>query len=359
MRRRAIIITLSTVALLASGVIAAWAIPSQGQDGEADTAISLTDVEQTLMNRLNVQTEVASGSDLTEIVTVNGDAEAQMDVTFSAEIPGRVEYLGTDVGQRVKKGLVLAKVDYKTLRAQRKQAEAAYNLAEKTEDRLKTLGDKLVSRQKMDEVGATLESARAALEIAKHSSGKSLVRSTLRGVVSAKYVEEAEYVVPGAPLFRVVDYSTIIIDAKLPESQVSHISKDTSVTVNFGALRESREGTVEAVVPTADAVSKTFTARIRVENQDLRILPGMSATIKIPGKKFENVVVVPQDLVIESASGKSVFVIEDGKAYERRVALGGVEQDRVAIVAGVTPGEVIVTTGHRDLTDGQPVTIVE
>ena len=231
MTRKAIILTLTATALLATGAIAAATIPKKSEGSDSVKEEARVSVQHRQPARVNVQTEVVSKSKLTEYVTVNGDAKALMDVTYSAEIPGRIEYLGAELGRNVRKRQLLAKVDFKTLQAQRNQAEAAYNLAKKTNDRLKALGSDLVTRQKLDEAATSLENTRAGLEIARDASQKSVVRSTIRGIVSAKFVEEAEYVVPGTPLFRVVDHSTIIIDARLPESQVSMIPKKAAVSV--------------------------------------------------------------------------------------------------------------------------------
>ena len=198
----------------------------------------------------------------------------------------------------------------------------------------------------------------AGLAIAEDAVAKSVVRSTVRGIVSAKYVEEAEYVAPGTPLYRVVDLSTVVIEAKLPETQVSMIQKGAVVSVEFGALGEIREGRVDVVLPTADSVSKNFTVRIEVENKDHRILSGMSASVKIAARSYEDSVVVTQDRVVESKEGKSVFVVKNGVAEQRAVKLGGIEGDRVVILEGVSLGETLITMGQRDVSHGDPVTIV-
>lgn len=350
-------ITTITVAFVATAAIAAAAIQVR-EENEDKMLIDGAQVTTDKAEPIHVETEVLQSSTLTEYVTVTGTAEAAKDVTFSAEIPGRVEYLGPKLGGRVTKGRLLAKIDYRTLQARLMQATAGHDLAKKTFARLVELGSDLVTQQQLDEAESALKNARANLAIAQSDINKSRVTSNIRGVVSAKYVEEAEYVAPGTPLYRVVDNSTIYFEAHLPETQVSSVKPGSEALVQLNALGESRKGTVEAILPSAHPASKTFTARVRVANPDFKILQGMSAVVKIAAQVHEEMVVVPQDLVLEGKAGRSVFVIENGKAIQRQVSLGGREGDRVAIIEGVAPGEIIVTLGHRNLSDGQDVAIV-
>ena len=148
MKRKAIIITIVTTSLLAMVAIAAAAIPDKDKTSNNEASEDSNVSDQVESKRLNVKTEIASSRKLTEYVTVTGTAKALMDVTYSAEVPGRIEHLGPELGRKVRKGQVLAKVDYRTLRAQRVQALASYNLAKKTHTRLNTLGEGMVSRQK-------------------------------------------------------------------------------------------------------------------------------------------------------------------------------------------------------------------
>ncbi|MCP4606643.1 MAG: hypothetical protein GY847_40075 [Proteobacteria bacterium] len=105
-------------------------------------------------------------------------------------------------------------------------------------------------------------------------------------------------------------------------------------------------------------MSGTFTVRVKVENPDLRILVGMSATVKIEAQVHEDMVVLPHDTVIEVKGVSSVFIVKDGVAVKRNVQLGPAEGSRVVILEGVEPGEEVILFGHRNLTDGQPVEVV-
>ncbi len=308
---------------------------------------------------VNVKVEKVVTSSLTDNIKVSAETIADKDVTFSAELSGRVEYLSADLGDRVKKGQVLARIDYEMQKAQSDQAQATFDLATKTFERLSALKkDELISQQQIDESETNLAQARAQLQIAKANLKKSIVRSSINGIVGRKFIEEGMFVGPGSPIFQVVDFKTIVIKAQLPETQVSKVKRDMAVKVDIPALGKEYDGKVHVVLPAADPVAKTFQLRVKVENPDYNIKIGMAATINIIAEEHTNVIVTRQDVVIEETGSRSVFVEKDGKAEKRTVILGPTEGSRVIIEDGLTEGESLIVLGQRDLVDGQPVVVV-
>ncbi len=308
---------------------------------------------------INVKVAPVALSSLTETLEGMGTTLADKDIRFSAETAGRLEYLAADLGDHVKKGQVLARIDYQMLKAQKNQAQAAYDLAKKTYDRLSKLREEaLISQQQVDEAKNNLDQADAALNIASVSLNHTVVRSTISGVVTNKLVEQGEYVTPGAPLLQVMDYSTIVVSASIPEKEAARISKGTPVKVRIDALNEAFEGTVRVLVPSANAASKTYELRLNIPNKDHKILVGMAANYSIDMNTYNDVVVAKQDVVIEEENNRrAVFVNDDGKARRVDVTLGAIAGDLV-VVNGVDVGAQLVVSGQRDLVDGQPIHIV-
>lgn len=346
-----------------SGCNQASAADGKSHEGKskpaAQSAANGEDERQT-RKTVNVEVLELQPESLTEFVTAHGVTKAIRDITYAAELPGRIEYLSADLGDTVKKGQVLARIDFKTLKAQANQAEVSYELAKKTHERLAKLkAEDLVSEQRLDEVQSNMLSSRAGLEIANANVSKSTIVATYGGVVGTRYVERGEYVSPGTPLFHLIDYRTIIVEAQVPETQVAQLKKGANVSVEIGALKRSFEGTVDAIVPAADNVSKTFRVRVKIDNKDMQILVGMSAKVRIDTQKLENVVVARHSSIIEEKNGRSVFVAEDGKAQKRQVRLGAMEGDRVVIQDGVKFGEKLIVVGQRELSDGQPIQVVQ
>lgn len=309
---------------------------------------------------INVKAEPVTTSTLVESIRLLGTTEAEKDVTFSAEAAGRLEYLAVDLGDKVRRGQLIARIDYEMLKAQADQARAGFDLAEKTYTRLETLREEeLVTQQQIDEASAQKTQAYAMLQQAEAALKRSEVKSTVTGIVAGKYVEEGEYLMPGSPIIRVLDYSDIFVTAQVPESRVPEINDSARVSVSIDVLDEQFPAELDVLVPQSDPESRTFTIRVKTPNTSGRILAGMAATLNIETRIHEDIIAIPQETIIEQSEGRYVFVTEGTVARKRLVTLGAAEKHNVIITDGLQVGDRLVMEGQRSLVDGQPINIVD
>lgn len=295
-----------------------------------------------------------------ETVTIQGHTVASADLTYSAEVPGTVESMRLALGQRVRRGQVLARIDYLSLRARADAARASASLQQKTCRRLATLRkDDLVTQERVDHAEAARVSADAALKIALANLKKSVIRARRGGVVTKKFVDSGEYVGPGSPVLQVVGLDELVVQGQLPESRVAAVRRGAVAQIKISALGRSVSGKVSAVLPVASAVSRTFSVRIKIRNPGHAILVGMAATVRIEVRTHQGVVLVPHDVVLEEGKTRAVYVVgPGGKAIRRPVTLGPTEADRVMLRSGIRPGERLVVVGQRELKPGQRVQVV-
>ncbi|MCD4653731.1 efflux RND transporter periplasmic adaptor subunit [bacterium] len=309
---------------------------------------------------INVSVIEVDLSSMAEYIRLLGETEAEKDVVYSAESAGRLEYLPVDLGSKVVKGQIIARIDYEMLKAQADQANAAYELTQKTYTRLETLlEDELVTQQHIDEAIAQKTQAFAQLQQAEIALKHSEVKSTVNGVVASKYVEEGEYMMPGSPIIRIMDFSNIIVTAQVPETRVSEITQNAKVKVSIDALDEIFPADIDVVLPQADPESRTFTIRVKTPNPDGKILVGMAATLTIIVKEHIDVIVLPQEVIVEQADGRYVFIVDGKYARKVSVELGSSENHSVIVESGVEKGDILIVQGHRELVDGQPINIIE
>ncbi len=349
----ALIINIVIISLMAMGTSSCTSHADASLDNRA------ADSGAAIVAPVNVKTEAVEFGRLTESLHASGQTIADRDVLLSAETAGRIEHMDAKLGQPVKKGQVLVRIDYAMLKAQRDQAQASFNLTEKTFNRLNQLrSEELVSQQSIDEAESSMIQAKAMLKIAQVNLNRSVVRATTDGVITEKHVEKGEYVGPGTPLFRVVDIRHIVVTADIPESKVGAIKPGAPVSVRLDALGRTIESRVQVVLPAAHPASRTYQMRVQLDNSDGRILVGMAANLSITLKTYEDVVVASQDVVLEEENGRSVFVRDGDVARKRAVSLGAVDGDRVVLVDGVEQGDELIVVGMRDLVDGQPVRLV-
>lgn len=321
---------------------------------------SSTSAATVVVPTASVQVAVAQARRFVESFTVQAFTVADSDLTYSAEVPGTVESLRLKPGQRVRRGQVLARIDYLSLKARAEAARARFKLQDKTHGRLVTLRkDDLVPQQTLDQAEAALVSARVTLRIATADLSKSVIRARRGGVVARKFVEGGEYVSPGTPVLQVVDLDRVIVQGQLPESQVAAVKVGAPVRVDLRALGKRYTGKVDAVIPVAAPVSRTFKFRVEVANPDHEILIGMAATVRLAVRTHEAAVMVPQDAVLEEAGARAVYIVgADDSALRRTVTLGATDGDRVMLTSGLSAGERLIVLGHRDLSPGRPVQVV-
>jgi membrane fusion protein (multidrug efflux system) len=347
----------ATLALLGCGEGSKLEKTAHAQDASA-TATNVAAEKEIVP--ANVKTTLVTPTTLDEELFTVGDTTADKDVRFSAESAGRVEYLSVDVGDKVRKGQILARIDYQMQKAQAEQAEASFELAKKTYERLSALkAEELVSQQQIDEAHANMISAQAGVAIAQVNLDKSVIHSTTDGIVVEKHVEIGEYVGPGTPLMRIVDTDPIYVISQVPESQIATIEPGMTAQVRIDALNETVAGVVDYVLPTSVAISKTFAIRIRLDGNNPHILAGMAATVRIQTAVHQKALVIPQESIVEESDSRYLFVVKDGQAYQRAARLGPVSGDNVMVLEGLSAGEELVVIGQRSLVDGQPVRVID
>lgn len=346
----------------ATATIGSGCTPSEANAAEKPEAGSNAATEPSapqVSKAANVKVIPITAEAMTREVMASGVTKSDRDITYSAEVSGRVDSMRLEPGNKVRKGQVLARIDYTALSAQSEQAQASLELARVTHERLDALsGENLVSRQRIDEAKAGLLQAQAANKIAASTLGKSTVRAMYDGVVSETYSDQGEFVGPGTPMLRVVDMKNLIVEARFAESEISLVSQGAAAKVRIEALGEEFPARVETVVPTADPESKTFRVRLRLEKNDDRVLVGMAARVLVSSETAQAAVLIPQDAVIESGSTRTVFVAESGIAKARVVTLGPSAGSRVSITEGLIEGDKLIVIGQRDLKDQQPINIV-
>ena len=120
----------------------------------------------------------------------------------------------------------------------------------------------------------------------------------------------------------------------------------------------SFEGRIAYIAPSATRPGRNFQAEVEVANADGTLRSGLIVRTRLQRRMFENAVVVPRDVLVERDGILHAFVLEDGTAGLRSITLGPDEGDRVVITSGLEVGETLITEGHRNLLDGQPVRVV-
>jgi membrane fusion protein (multidrug efflux system) len=234
---------------------------------------------------------------------------------------------------------------------------------------LKTEQEELVSIEKLVESGAIpkdqLELARAKqarmvaqLEKMKESSQDYEVVAPWDGVISKVHVAEGNYVAARTVLVEVFDPGSLVVRMAVPEAHSQDIRLGMEVAATLDAYGgKTFRGRVSRIYPELDRRMRTRTAEVEVTDK-VDLVPGMFARLGLILKSEKDTVVVPTEAVIVTPKGFRVaYVIEDGKAFQRKVTVGIEGGGKIQILAGIKPGEQIAIAGNEKLKDGVEVRV--
>jgi RND family efflux transporter MFP subunit len=290
-------------------------------------------------------------------LTISAEAvmEAVRQSTVSAQISGRIVELRFDVGDYVKKGDVIVRIDERSAaraleasEAQVLEAQAALANARAQYERSKQLlAQKFISQAALDQAEAAYKAAQARVSALVAGAGAAATERSFAtviapysGVVSARHVELGEMATPGRPLMTGFDPSTLRVVATVPQAQVAAIQAGGKAKIEIPSLGRWVDVRSMTIVPQADP--RTHTSRIRLElPAEVRgVVPGVYARAHFVVGKAPRLL-VPRAAVLRRSEVTGVYVVDsEGRAHLRQVRLGTVgDEAAVEVLAGLNPGE--------------------
>lgn len=292
-----------------------------------------------------------------DIVVLPGETEAWQDVRLASDTDGVVETLGPEEGQEVKKGELIAKIQVSALKAALDRAEASFKLADELYERRNMLFERqVIAAEELDRSRTERALALSTLQQARVEYERGFVYSPVKGVVNHLHVDVGEYAARGAPVADLVNVEKIKINVNVPEMDVHYLRVGQEAVVRVDALPDRRlVGTIDFVAYKADPATKTFQARVLIDNLERDIRPGMIARVAFLRRIVPNAVVAPLSALVDKGGERIVFVEKDGVAHARTVSIGVLEGDRVQITSGLEPGDDLIVTGQTEVEEGTRV----
>jgi len=181
----------------------------------------------------------------------------------------------------------------------------------------------------------------------------------MAGVITALNINAGETFAANTPLITIMDQSSVIVHVKIPLTNLQQVHLGQTATVTPSAIPNlDLTGTVVSIVPVADPQTDTFEAWVQVKNSEQKLLPGMSAFVRIQTSGSTSMV-VPRLAVINPSLDSMVFVVSNHVAHLQHVHISGRSADMVYIDSGLSNGETVVLTGIHQLKDGQAVRVTK
>lgn len=327
---------------------------------------------------LVARADAATGHGADGLSAYAGEIRAREEATLSFRVGGKLVRRLVDVGDRVRKGDLLAELDPGDLRLQVEalQAELAAadaQLARTRADHARTASlsrDQLVSRSALDQQTAALRAAegqaraaRAQFDLSRNQAAYSQLRSPQDGVVASRQVEAGQVVVAGQAVFGLAADGGREVAFALPESGIRDFKVGQAVVIELWSAQGERiPGRIREIAPAADPQARTYAARATLEGDAARVDLGQSARVYIPAALSGDALRLPLSALHRGEKGQSVVWTVDPKVNKARripVRIGPYAADGVAVLSGLKPTEWVVMAGGHLLHEGQPVLPVD
>jgi membrane fusion protein, multidrug efflux system len=353
-----------------------------------------------------VEFAVVKRAPVAEQILVVGNLIGEATVQVVPRVNGRLASVAVKLGDSVRRGQTIAKVEDLEIQEQVRQAEAAFQVSQATirqrdadlklattnRDRSKSLYERqLLPQQTYDDTEARyqaavaqtdlakaqFEQAKARLDELKITLANTIIGSPVDGFVSKRFSDPGAFVGPNSPVVAVVDIRTVRMVANLIEKDSKRVPAGTSAAVEVDAFPgEKFAGRVSRVAPVFDPATRTAEMEIEIPNTGYRLKPGMYARVQLTVESKANALTVPRNAVVEIDGKSGVFVAAqagerggqgaatpaDGKpapaamtAKFLPVQTGIRDGEHIEITSGIDDGARVITTGAGALKDGDRI----
>ena len=287
---------------------------------------------------------------------------------LSAEVSGIVKSINFRSGEDVHKGQVLL-----TLRPNNDTAVLAQLQAQAKLDAITYARDQrqfaanAVSQAQLDTDRANLDVANAQVAGQQALMDEKIVRAPFSGRLGIRQVNVGQYLQPGTAIVTLEQLNPLFVDFYLPQQALANLAVGQVVNVGIDAYPgQIYKAKIVAVGATVDSVTRSIAVRAVLENDKLRLRPGMFASIAVETGQPKQVVTLPQTAIAYNSYGDTAYVLKPGKdaaghatlvANQVFVTLGDTRGDQVQVLSGVQVGDEVVTAGQVKLHNGSPVSV--
>jgi RND family efflux transporter MFP subunit len=326
---------------------------------------------------------IITSGQMPETQEVVGTVRARTSALISTRIPGTVSVLKVREGDRVKKGQLLAQLDAQENQASAAMASAGIDEAQRSLDETqsrKKLADttfgryqnlfkeQAVSRQEFEvkqserdlaaqsvsKAEANLRRAREGSRAANTMADYTRIIAPISGIITSKQADLGATVFPSQPLMTIEDEGSYQLELAIPESIAIKVRPGTAVLVTLDAVGSSFSAKIDELVPAADPASRTFNAKINLNQKGLK--SGMFGRATLSLGTSTSGIMLARTAVVERGALTSVWTIgTDNIARMRLVKIGKTVGDKVEILSGLSDGERVVVTGTDKITEGSKV----
>ncbi len=326
-----------------------------GGDAEAKAK----DQEKKTQEKVPVEAVAASRRPIAASYSGTAPLEARAESQVVAKTSGVALQVMAEVGQEVRAGQILVRLDSARAVLQAAQSEAQLRKLEASYNRSRQLfAQQLMSANDIDQLKFDLENARAVNRMANLELSYANVTAPISGVIAERSIKNGNFVQLNSPIFRIVDTSQLEATLNVPERELATLKPGLPVQLLVDALPgRPFTGRVDRVAPVIDSGSGTFRVICAFESGG-SLQPGMFGRVKIDYDQRADALVVPRIALLDDENDPAVFVVRGGKAARVNVKIGYFDGPWVEVRSGLQPGDRVVTAGKVALREGTQVQVI-
>jgi len=300
-----------------------------------------------------------------------GTARARESVTLTAKQNGIVAKVGFVEGQKVKAGHVLLEFELRERQAELEQARAELEQSKALREEIRGRVERARSLRnsaamadaRLDELEQQLKAGdartrmmEARIRVAEAKLEDQRILAPFDGRVGLRQLSLGALMRPGEAITTLDDVSAIKVEFSLPQTVLDRIKLGLPVRARSTAAGERIfAGMLTAIDSRADPQTRSIRVNALFDNADEALTPGVFMSVEVELGRRQEAIVVPEDAVVPQGVRSFVFVVREGRAEQRLVALGSRERGTVEVVEGVAAGEDVVVRGVQKLRDKQAV----
>jgi membrane fusion protein, multidrug efflux system len=318
---------------------------------------------------------VARLAELRSGPAISGTLEPKVDAKLRAEIAGAVDRTFADEGMRVRRGMLLARIDdsavrdaYLSAKSAVRTAEAALKNAQRNAERASRLAkagalperDLETALWNATNAEGALADARARLASAEKQLDHTQVRATIDGVVSERQVAAGDVVQVGSAMFTIVDLRTLRLEATVPVEELGRLRQGSPVEFGVAGFDRQFTGRIERINPAVDPATRQVRIYVNVPNADQSLVAGLFAEGRV-ATDARRAVAVPLSAVDRRGTAPVIHRVKAGKVSVVSVQLGVSDEaaELVEVSAGLAQGDTVLLGSAQGVTPGTAVRVTQ
>lgn len=317
------------------------------------TGENKNETTETVNEKVKVKVEKVSAQDVEQLSEFTATVTANVTNKIAPQTPFRIEKIFAEVGDHVKAGQLLVKMDATNLKQAKIQLDNQETEFKRLDELYKVGG---TSKSSWDAQKTTLDVARATY---KNLQENTQLLSPITGVITARNYDNGDMYSTSNPIYVIEQIRPVKLLINVSESLFTKVKKGNDVDIKLDVYGdEVFKGKVSLIYPTIDPATRTFPVEIKIENSDERVRPGMFARVTMDFGSRNHVVAPDLAIVKQSGAGdRYIYVYKNGKVSYQMVELGRRMNNKYEIISGVEDGDMVVVSAQSRLTNGMEVEI--